>query len=154
MTALAASDSILPETLEDLWDDELKALFGALPFKQQTFCLEYLEHGVGSRAYCKAYGIDPGPLAWSSASSLLRDKKVRAFITAYRAKDIFRHEDDKELIRATFRAGITDTEDHDTRIKAAQALAKLDGHNVAETVKHDATDGLRDFFGRLAMGQK
>ncbi len=153
MTTLDASASILPDTLVDLWDDELKDLFGALSFQQQTFSLEFLLHGIGSKAYVKAYGVEPGPLAWSSASSLLRTPKVRAFITAYRAKDIYRHEDDKELIRSAYRSGITETEDHDTRIKAAQALAKLDGHNAADKVEHDLNDGLRGLFGSLIKGQ-
>jgi hypothetical protein len=151
------SKSILPESLKDLWDDELKALLAALNFQQQSFALDYLEQGVASKAVEKAYGLK-GPSAWARGSFLLRDVNVRAFITAYRAKDVYRREDDKEAIRATFRAAmlaetsyvakakseddnvesiIIKEEDHDTRIKAAQALAKLDGHNEAEKVQDD-----------------
>ena len=146
------TDLVLPKTLADLWDDDLKRLFYELEFRWQTFTLDYLDHGIGSKAYEKAYGVPGGPNAWASASALLRHPKVRAFISAYRAKDIHRHEDDKELIRSTYRAGMladnsvsvngepvegASRPDHDTRIKAANALAKLDGHNAAEKVEDD-----------------
>lgn len=168
MTTLDASASILPDTLVDLWDDELKELFGRLNFKQQTFTLEYLACGVAAEAVEKAYGLQ-GPSAWTRGSTLLRDVNVRAFITAYRAKDIHRHEDDKELIRSTYRNAIRaetvvyvpkDDEkepikviDHGTRIKAAQALAKLDGHNAAEKVEVDVTKEIRDFVGSIMAGK-
>lgn len=145
------TDLTLPKTLAELWDDDLKRLFYELEFRWQTFALEYLDHGIGSKAYEKAYGIT-GPNAWSSASALLRHPKVRAFITAYRAKDVHRHEDDKEFIRSTYRAAmLADNSiviegrviegvaipDHKTRVSAATSLAKLDGHNAAEKVQDD-----------------
>lgn len=150
----------MPESLADLWDDDLKALLFALPFNHQSFVLEYVSHSVGSRAYEKVYGVK-APASYSCASDLLRNAKVRAFITAYRAKDAHRHEDDKELIRSTYRAGMladnsvsvngepvegASRPDHDTRIKAANALAKLDGHNAAEVVTVNPSDEFRKLW--------
>lgn len=157
------SKSILPDTLKDVWDEELKALFGALSFKDQTFCLEYLEHGVGSKAYEKSHPGVVAPSSYVCASGLLRTPKVRAFITAYREKDINRAEDDRALIRSTFRDGMqanvvhqgiqTQHPDHDVRIKAGQALAKLDGLNVAEVVTINPSEEFRKLWD-VAKGPK
>lgn len=155
------SDSILPSTLTDVWDDDLKRLFGALNFKQQTFVLEYIACGVQYKAYQKAYPETPAAYVHSNASAIARNPQVRAFLKAYRERDAHRHEDDKELIRITLRNAMTSEEqffvngapvpgvttiDHDVRIKAAQALAKLDGHNAAEVVTVNPSEEFRKLW--------
>lgn len=165
-----ASDSILPEKLEDLWDDELSGLYAQMSFSHQTFALEFLEHGRQADAYRKAYPTASDASVYANASALIRSAKVRAFITAYREKNAHRHEDDKELIRSTLRAAITKAEapifgkdesgqpahvmdlpDWKSRIKACEALAKLDGHNAAETVNVNPSDEFRKLWA-LAKG--
>jgi hypothetical protein len=164
------SDSILPEKLEDLWDDELSGLYAQLLFPHQTFALEVLEHGRQADAYRKAYKNAPETSVYASASALMRHPKVRAFITAYREKNAHRHEDDKELIRSSLREAITKAEtpvfgkdaagqpdhvmdlpDWKARIKACEALAKLDGHNAAETVNVNPSDEFRKLWA-MAKG--
>lgn len=162
--------SILPDALEGVWDDELHQIFSKLEFRQQTFALDYLEHGVASKAIEKAYGLS-GPSAWARGSVLLRDVKVRAFITAYREKDIHRAEDDRHLIRTTYREAmqaekpifgkdrdgnpdhIMDVPDHDVRIKAGQALAKLDGLNAVEVVTINPSEEFRKLWGAAKVAE-
>lgn len=134
---MEGTDSILPDTLESLWDDELNRLFAKLNFQHQTFALAFLEHPHQGKAYEKTYG-KTGPAAAASASALLKHPNMRAFITAYRNKDKHRHEDDKELIRYTYRGAIlADDAGYKNKINAAAQLAKLDGHNEAEKVQDD-----------------
>lgn len=54
--------------------------------KQQRFCDEYLKDCNGTRAYMVAYPDSSEESAWSSASELLRNPKVKQYIEEHNAK--------------------------------------------------------------------
>ena len=165
MTTLAASASILPDELEGFWDDDAAKIWGTMTMGEQTFCLLVLKGEKHYKAYKKAYpGIGSDEAASAASSRMFRNGRVKEFLSLFRESNL----EDLFIVRKSLRAiaqgEIIKCDFNGTEIPivpkasditaAAGQLSKLSGLNAPETVKHDATDGLRDFFGRLAMGQK
>ena len=54
--------------------------------KQQSFCQEFLKHFNGTKSYQLVYSIVKENVAAASASRLLRNVKIQAFLTVLTAK--------------------------------------------------------------------
>lgn len=137
-----------PEQLEQVWDEKISTAFHTLEPRQQKFILKYLECLNGAEAYRHAYNeLAKDAVAAASASRLLTNVNVKTILTCFMdTKD-----EDFFLIRNTYKSAaeqaikpiygkdsdgqpikIEDLPDHDTRIKGAQALAKLHGLNAPD----------------------
>jgi len=57
-----------------------------LSIKQQSFCLEYLKEFNGTKSYQLVYSVVSENVAAASASRLLRNVKIQAFLTVLTAK--------------------------------------------------------------------
>ena len=57
-----------------------------LSIKQQSFCLEYLKEFNGTKSYQLVYSIVKENVAAASASRLLRNVKIQAFLTVLTQK--------------------------------------------------------------------
>ena len=57
-----------------------------LSIKQQSFCQEFLKHFNGTKSYQLVYSIVKENVAAASASRLLRNVKIQAFLTVLTAK--------------------------------------------------------------------
>lgn len=149
-----------PEELDDVWDDEVAEKFRALTPKHQVFLLEYIKTEFeGAEAYRRAYNDEcTNEVAAASASRLLRNVNIsyilgrikdaatedlfivlKAYKTA--ARDAVKPV--KVLMVKDAETGtetvetVIDVPDHQTRIKGAEALAKLRGFNSPEKVQDD-----------------
>lgn len=163
MAGLAPTQSILPETLQDVWDDELRAKYGSLSFSEQTFVLEILKGSKKGDAYQKAYPQVSDAAKGACASGLLKRAKVVDFLESFRTGNL----DSLFLIRNRLQSVISGEIveiDYDGKkipvvptvrdmVVAGQALAKLDGLNAAEKVEVDATKEIRDFVGSIMAGK-
>jgi hypothetical protein len=141
--------SILPDSLRDLWDEEIAPLFYGLDFHDQTFVLEYLKHGIGTRAYAKAFPRSTPEVHAALASRKIRQAKVKAFLDAVREHNI----EDYFLVSTQLRntiagkaAAILDEDGNvvgqepptlDHRLKATAQLAKISGLNAPEKIEDD-----------------
>lgn len=130
-----------PEELSTVWDDEIRAAYGALPPKHQEFLLAYLRCWNGAQAYREVYNpLANGQVASNSGSRILGTigcQTVLKRFTDTRTEDLL-------LIKSTFKEAATeaikpiyakdkdgqpekveDIPDYDIRVKAADKLAKL-----------------------------
>ena len=57
-----------------------------LSIKQQSFCQEFLKHFNGTKSYQLIYSVVKENVAAASASRLLRNVKIQAFLTVLTAK--------------------------------------------------------------------
>jgi hypothetical protein len=137
-----------PEELAIVWSDKIAAAFKALEPRQQKFLLAYLKCYVGSEAYRQSYNeLASDKVASVCASRLLAHVSIKPILEAFvdhrtedlflvhkvytdaatqAVKPIYGKDEDGQPIK------IEDMPDHDIRIKAASALAKLGGLNAAE----------------------
>lgn len=148
----------IPEQLETVWNAEIAAAFRDLEPRQRNFLLAYLDTWNGAEAYRQAYNqLASDQVAANSASRLLAKVGMKAVLNAF----LDTQTEDLLLVKRTYieaakgaikpiyskdEAGqlvkVEDLPDHDTRIKAAQALAKLHGLNAPDKVDNNHTGNL------------
>lgn len=144
------TDSILPETLKEIWDDAIAEKFAALSFNEQTFCLAILRGERKGDAYKSAYPNVSDGARGVGASNLLKRPKIIAFLEEFRDSNL----EDLFLVRHRLQSIISGeiiqsemiTEDG-TKVKvpiipkasditaASAQLAKMSRLNAPEEVK-------------------
>lgn len=149
--------SDLPEEIALLDSNPAIEAFRALNPRQRIFVLSYIRNPVGSEAYRQAYNeMADDHTASVCGSRLLANAGIKAVLTAFRDHQ----EEDFSLIRKALIDALTgaikpiygkdsagqpekveDLPDHDARIKAAAALAKLQGLNAAEKTELTGANG-------------
>lgn len=138
----------IPEELGFIQGDKALPAFHRLNLKQQKFLLHYIREGNGAEAYRQSYNqLAEANVAATCASRLLTNVDIKAVLEAFQD-----HKDeDLILIRRTYVEAakgaikpiygkdsdgqpekVEDLPDYMTRIKAAEALAKLHGLNAPD----------------------
>lgn len=167
-------ESGIPEELHPVWSYKVAEAFRALEPKQRVFILAYVRKWNGSEAYREAYNpLANDGTAAACGSRLLANANVKAVLGAFldtqtedlllvkqtyveaartASKPIFGKDSDGQPILVLEQA------DHDVRIKAAQALAKLHGLNAPDKTEHSGTvtlsiaEQIRQAHGEEAHG--
>lgn len=157
--ALQDQDTILPERLADVWDDGVSSSFGKLSFNEQTFVLDYLTHGIGARAYLKAYPNASKEGAPAYASRLIRTDRVKAFLDEFRESSVEDFFLVHRRLKSIISGEVLEVEYNGEKIPliptvkdintASATFAKLAGINPVETVNVDASEQLRGFLSKL-----
>jgi hypothetical protein len=134
-----ALKKVAPEELESFWDEDVSDAWANLKPKQQIFVKSYLINGNNA---AEAYRQSYNPLAIDKyAASLGYQVMISKYIKAILGKLAKNAEMDLLTCRTTYLRGINafkpvfnpegdsalEVEDHPTRIKAADSLAKLNG---------------------------
>jgi hypothetical protein len=161
------TDSILPASLKDVWDDDIAAKFGALSMGEQTFCLELLKGSRKGDAYKAGFPNVSDESRGACASGLLKRPKIISFLEEFRNSNL----EDLFLIRHRLQCIVSGEiiqsemlTEEGTKVKvpiipkvrditaAAAQLAKLSGLNAPEEVKIDAGEAMREFLEKLKGG--
>jgi hypothetical protein len=147
----------IPEELESVWDDKVAEAFKALEPRQRNFLLAYLGCWNGAEAYRKAYNpLASDHVATNSGSRILAKNGIKTVLQAF----LDTQTEDLLLVKRTYIEAaktattpifgkddlgqpilVMEQPDHDVRIKAAQALAKLHGLNAPDKQEHTGKDG-------------
>lgn len=149
--AVKKAETVIPEELETIWDDDIAAAFAKMNEKQQNFLTSYLRTGDPAQSYRTGYNrpMASPHLAANSAYQILESIGIQAVmqkIQAQRTGDLF-------LVVKTFREmaeaskpewtedkngqwqNVGDVPDWKARKDAADGLAKLRGLNAPAEVK-------------------
>jgi phage terminase small subunit len=141
-------ESGIPEELDPVWTDKVASAYRALEPRQRVFILAYVRTWNGAEAYRQAYNnLASDQVAANSASRLLAKVGMKDILEAF----LETQTEDLLLVKRTYTEAartatkpifgkdeegqpilVLEQADHDVRIKAAQALAKLHGLNAAE----------------------
>lgn len=141
------TDSILPESLAHVWDEEIREKYDALNFDEQTFALEIIKGSKKGDAYKKAHPNVSDASKGACASAFLKRPKIVAFLECFRGNNL----DSLFLIRARLQSivsgDVIECEYNGTKVPlmpkvsdintAMAQLAKLEGLNAPEKVQDD-----------------
>ena len=140
-----------PTELDHIWNQEISEAWSSLNPKQQNFFIEWLNNGYNaSQAYRKVYNeLANDKTAGAAGSRMLGNVSIQticAFLSNYKESDI-------HLIHKAYREGLEanktvfskndeplEIEDHQTRIKAADSLAKLNGQLIDRVLEREIPD--------------
>lgn len=155
---MSADTDPIPEQLETVWDDSVADAFRALEPRQRNFLLAYLDTWNGAEAYRRSYNqLANDATAAACASRLLTKANVKSVLERF----LDTQTEDLLLVKRTYIDAaktaskpifgkddlgqpilVMEQADHDVRIKAAQALAKLHGLNAAEKTETTHKGGI------------
>lgn len=77
----------IPEELESVWDKEVAEAFAALRPQQQEFLIQYLQTGIASEAYRRAYNKSASDhLASVSGSQILATLGIRSILLKFASR--------------------------------------------------------------------
>jgi phage terminase small subunit len=139
-----------PEELAGIWDKDIHKAFMSLNPRQQKFIVVYAKEQVGSEAYRQAYNESASDkVASVCGSQLMANPSIRSIMERLSESSI----EDLFIVKKALRDAATtavkpiygkdelnqpvkieDLPDHDVRIKAASAMAKLHGFNAPDKV--------------------
>jgi hypothetical protein len=160
--AVQENKSDIPEELDPVWSAEVATTFTALEPRQRAFLLAYVKTWNGAEAYRRAYNeLANDATASSCGSRLLANASIKSILAAFLDTQI----EDLLLVKRTYTEAaktaskpifgkddlgqpilVMEQPDHDVRIKAAQALAKLHGFNAADKVEVKTNQSLPAAF--------
>jgi hypothetical protein len=152
----------IPEELEPVWNADVASAFATLEARQRVFLLTYVKTWNGAEAYRQAYNpLANDHIATNSGSRLLAKEGIKIVLEAFLDTQI----EDLLLVKRTYVEAaktaskpifgkddlgqpimVMEQPDHDVRIKAAQALAKLHGFNAADKVEVKTNQALPAAF--------
>lgn len=156
------TDSILPETLRQVWDNDVARSFGKLSMDHQSFVLAYLANKRNAaKAYREAYkGRGQDEYAASYGQRIVSRDDVQEFLAFFKTSKlaaldkidkVYTEAMEAEIVAMVEGVPIPGTErpDHHIRIMAAKEYAKTFGLNAPEEVKIDAGEAIRGFLEKL-----
>jgi hypothetical protein len=136
----------LPTDLSEIWDDEAHEAWGSLRPKHQEFFVHWVNLNFNAtKAYLAAYNkLASNDVARATGAQLLANPCIQilcAKLSQTRHSDLLSikrvYHDGMEAFKPVFNPegdSALDVEDHPTRIKAADSLARLNGELVERSL--------------------
>lgn len=153
------TDSILPSTLQQVWDDDVARSFGKLSMDHQSFVLAYLANKRNAaKAYRESYkGRGQDEYAASYGQRIVSRDDVQEFLAFFKTSKLAAldkidqvYTDAMEAEIVTMVEGIpipgTERPDHHIRIMAAKEYAKTFGLNAPDEVTVNPSDEFRKLW--------